>query len=80
MLAVDTNVLVYAHRREPPEHATAFDMLRSLAVGSAPWAIEAGLLSPIPPTWRGPPQRSLEPAHGAAEKRLRSRSGIAQPP
>lgn len=39
MLAVDTNVLVYAHRREPREHAAALELLRSLAAGSEPWAI-----------------------------------------
>lgn len=39
MLAVDTNVLVYAHRREAGEHAAALEALRSLAEGAAPWAI-----------------------------------------
>ena len=39
MLAVDTNVLVYAHRREAAEHAQAFDLLGTLAAGTKPWAI-----------------------------------------
>jgi toxin-antitoxin system PIN domain toxin len=39
VLAVDTNVLVYAHRREPREHAAALQLVRSLAEGSEPWAI-----------------------------------------
>lgn len=39
MIAVDTNVLVYAHRREPPEHRAAFELMRSLAEGAEPWAI-----------------------------------------
>ena len=39
MIVVDTNVLVYAHRRESPEHATAAALLRTLAEGDAPWAI-----------------------------------------
>lgn len=39
MLAVETNVLVYAHRREVAEHPIAADLLRGLAEGSAPWAI-----------------------------------------
>lgn len=39
MIAVDTNVLVYAHRREPTEHAVAYDLMRSLAEGSDSWAI-----------------------------------------
>lgn len=39
MIAVDTNVLVYAHRREAPEHAAANGSLRGLAEGTDPWAI-----------------------------------------
>jgi len=39
MIAVDTNVLVYAHRREVSEHRVALDRLRALAKGMDPWAI-----------------------------------------
>lgn len=39
MIAVDTNVLVYAHRREVTEHGMARDRLRALAGGHTPWAI-----------------------------------------
>ena len=39
MIAVDTNVLVYAHRRDSEWHPPAEDVLRSLAEGRAPWAI-----------------------------------------
>jgi uncharacterized protein len=39
VIAVDTNVLVYAHRREPAEHGRAAELLRELAEGSEPWAI-----------------------------------------
>ncbi|MBI3207183.1 MAG: PIN domain-containing protein [Myxococcales bacterium] len=39
MLAVDTNVLVYAHRREANEHAVASRELRALAGGADAWAI-----------------------------------------
>jgi len=39
MIAVDTNVLVYAHRREAREHAIASRQLSELAAGSEPWAI-----------------------------------------
>lgn len=39
MTAVDTNVLVYAHRQELPQHALAEERLRSLATGDAAWAI-----------------------------------------
>jgi len=39
MIAVDTNVLVYAHRREVAEHRVAQECLRTLAEGREPWAI-----------------------------------------
>ena len=39
MLAVETNVLVYAHRRESAEHSAAAALVRELAQGSARWAI-----------------------------------------
>lgn len=39
MIAVDTNVLVYAHRRESDTHEAASSLLRTLAEGEAPWAI-----------------------------------------
>lgn len=39
MIAVDTNVLVYAHRREAAEHTVAFALVHSMAEGSEPWAI-----------------------------------------
>jgi uncharacterized protein len=39
LIAVDTNILVYAHREEAPFHETASERLRELAEGSALWAI-----------------------------------------
>lgn len=39
MIAVDTNILVYAHRREVPQHAAAKTLLLNLASGQAAWAI-----------------------------------------
>jgi uncharacterized protein len=39
VIAVDTNVLVYAHRREPAEHERAAELLRELAEGREAWAI-----------------------------------------
>lgn len=39
MIALDTNLLVYAHRRDSPFHAPAFRVLTNLAEGRAPWAI-----------------------------------------
>ncbi|SHH20544.1 hypothetical protein SAMN05443575_3425 [Jatrophihabitans endophyticus] len=39
MIAVDTNVLVYAHRRDSHFHARAAAALRGLAESGSPWAI-----------------------------------------
>ena len=39
MIAVDTNILVYAHRRESRFHAEAASLMRTLAEGDSAWAI-----------------------------------------
>lgn len=39
MIALDTNILVHAHRRGTAHHAQALALLESLSQGSAPYAI-----------------------------------------
>lgn len=39
MIAVDSNLLAYAHREDSPWHDTAYTRLVELAEGQAPWAI-----------------------------------------
>jgi toxin-antitoxin system PIN domain toxin len=39
MIAVDTNILVYAHRAESPFHERALETLEQLGNGDDPWAI-----------------------------------------
>ena len=39
MVAVDTNLLVYAHRMDAPFHKAARSLIESLAAGAAAWAI-----------------------------------------
>jgi toxin-antitoxin system PIN domain toxin len=39
VIAVDTNILVYAHRKEASEHGRASALLRNLAEGEDRWAI-----------------------------------------
>ncbi len=39
MIAVDTNILVYAHRTDLPFHSLATRWLTQLAAGSGAWAI-----------------------------------------
>ena len=45
MIAVDTNVLVYAHRSEFPQHAAALSAIRELAEGSAAWGLPVFVLA-----------------------------------
>jgi toxin-antitoxin system PIN domain toxin len=39
MIAVDTNLLIYAHRRDAEWHQRARDLIRGLAEGAASWAV-----------------------------------------
>ena len=39
MIAIDTNVLVYARRTEAPYHKEALRLLHDLASGQRPWAL-----------------------------------------
>ena len=39
MIALDTNLLVYARREELPEHPAALALLTRLAEGDEPWAL-----------------------------------------
>ena len=39
MIAVDTNILIYAHRTESPWHREALNCVTQLAEGSIPWTI-----------------------------------------
>jgi toxin-antitoxin system PIN domain toxin len=45
MIAVDTNVLVYAHRAESPQHVRAANAIRNLAEGEAFWALPVFVLT-----------------------------------
>ena len=39
MIALDTNILVYAHRRESAHHSAANALLKAFAEGDSAWAI-----------------------------------------
>jgi uncharacterized protein len=39
VIAVDTNILVYAHRADSEWHASAYAQVKALAEGNAAWAI-----------------------------------------
>jgi uncharacterized protein len=44
MIAVDTNVLVYAHRAESAFHTAAYACLQQLAEGGQPWGLPVSCL------------------------------------
>ena len=60
MIAVDTNLLVYAHRREAPFHERSVDVLKPLVAGVAgnwaiPWPCVHEFLATVTrPLWREP--------------------------
>ncbi len=45
MIAVDTNILVYAHREDAPEHQRALTALTNLSDGQAAWALPVFVLA-----------------------------------
>jgi len=45
VIAVDTNVLIHAHRQEMPLHERAGELLRSLAEGDTPWGLPSPCLA-----------------------------------
>ena len=45
MLAIDTNILVYAHRSEMPLHSQADDMMRQITESRAPWGLPVPCIS-----------------------------------
>lgn len=65
MIAVDTNILVYAHRAELPKHAVARDHLTALAESSEVWAIPAFCLGEFARVITHP--KLFDPPHTPAE-------------
>ena len=63
MIAIDTNILVYAHRRDAPLHARAQACLHELAAGRRRWALpwpcvhEFFAIVTHPRIWRPPTAR-----------------------
>lgn len=84
MIAVDTNVLVYAHRQELPKHEAARRRLVELAEGAAAWAIPVFCIAEFVrlvthPRLFDPPHTARE-ACRAMERLLDSPSLVLLPP
>jgi uncharacterized protein len=47
VIAIDTNILIYAHRAETAAHAPALARVRELAEGSTPWALPVFCLAEL---------------------------------
>ncbi|MBA2695102.1 MAG: type II toxin-antitoxin system VapC family toxin [Ornithinimicrobium sp.] len=72
MIAVDTNILVYAHRADGPHHDAATDALQSLTAAGAHWVvpwpcIHEFLAIVTHPKVFGPPTPVEQALHAAAD-------------
>ena len=84
MIAVDTNILVHAHRSESPKHTAALTALTALAEGSEPWAIPVFCLGEFLRLVTHPklfsPPHSPDEAATAVERLLASPSAVVLAP
>jgi toxin-antitoxin system PIN domain toxin len=78
VIAVDTNILVYAHREDLPQHTRALRRLMQLAEGQALWAVPVFCLGEFVRIVTHPrlfdPPSSLEEATAALDGLLESPS------
>ena len=77
MIAVDTNVLVYAHRTECAFHAQAFGCLQSLAEGGRPWGIPVSCLHEFMAVVTNP--KVFSPASGHEQALVQIDAWLASP-
>ncbi|MHB8732971.1 MAG: TA system VapC family ribonuclease toxin [bacterium] len=77
MIAIDTNILVYAHRPEFPQYRRARERLTELAEGSALWALPVFCLGEFIRITTHP--RFLTPP-SALEETLAALSGLLESP
>lgn len=84
MIAVDTNILVYAHREEMPLHVTALSTLVELAESPEPWALPVFCISEFLRVVTHPrlfdPPSTIEDAQEAVEGLLESPSLVVLNP
>jgi toxin-antitoxin system PIN domain toxin len=78
VIAVDTNVLLYAHRAELPRHVEARERLVALAEGAAAWALPVFVIGEFLRVITHPrvfdPPHTIEEATEAVERLLASPS------
>jgi toxin-antitoxin system PIN domain toxin len=78
LIAVDTNILVFAHREELPQHKSALARITHLAEGDSPWGIPVFCIGEFVRVITHPrlfdPAYSAEEACGAVDRILESPS------
>jgi hypothetical protein len=68
MIAIDTNLLVYAHRARTPEHARARKAIERAAADDAGWGIAAASLTEFwAVAWSGQPDLRAGPHQSSHE-------------
>lgn len=77
MIAVDTNLLVYAHRRESTFHASARQALAALATSGSAWAIPWPCIHEFYSVVTNP--RAFKPASTVAQACAQVSAWIASP-
>ena len=77
MIALDTNVLVHANRRESPFHRTALDTVSALAASARAWAIPWPCLHEFYSVVTNP--RAFKPASSVAEASAQITAWLASP-
>ncbi len=76
MIAIDTNILVSAHREESPTHTRALKRLTQFALGEDAWAVPVFCLAEFVRVVTHPkifdPPSTIAQAHGAIESLIES--------
>jgi toxin-antitoxin system PIN domain toxin len=77
MIAVDTNILVYAHRAEAPFHQAAYACIKDLAEGTQPWGIPVSCLHEFLAVVTNP--KVFKPASSVAQATTQVDAWLASP-
>ena len=77
MIAVDTNILVYAHRASSAFHEEAYAQMRDLAEGAKPWGIPVSCLHEFLAVVTNP--KIFKPASTAKEATAQIDAWLASP-
>ena len=77
MIALDTNVLVYAFRVDAPQHGRAVALLRQLARGRSPWCLPWPCITEFLSVVT---RLRMRPAAGAMEAAWQNLDGLLEAP